>query len=136
MPTYSLIILSIVGWGIGSVFYKIANDNVHPMMVSTIVTAVYIVLTPLPFMFMNFDRSVNTTGVVFSILGGLAMCAGSMGYFYALRGGSAGQITTVTAVYPALTLVLSCLFMGEGMSLKKGIGVALALGSVLLLSQK
>lgn len=117
-------------------FYKVANDNIHPIMVSTIVTAVYIVLTPIPFFFMNFDKSVNATGFWFSVLGGLAMCAGSMGYFYALRGGGAGEVTTVTALYPALTMLLSCLFMGEGMSIKKGIGVALALCSVLLLSHK
>jgi uncharacterized membrane protein len=136
MSSQYLILISIIGWGVGSLFYKVANDNVHPIMVSTIVTLVYIVLTPIPFFFMNFDKTVNTTGLVFSILGGLAMCAGSMGYFYALKGGGAGEVTTVTALYPALTMLLSCLFMGEGITIKKGIGVALALASVLLLSQK
>jgi uncharacterized membrane protein len=136
VPQYVLIFLAILGWGVGSLFYKVANDNVHPFMVSTIVTLVYIIMTPIPFLFVNFDRSVNSTGVIFSILGGLAMCVGSMGYFYALKSGSAGQVTTVTAIYPALTMLLSCLFMGEGMTVKKGIGVALALGSMLLLSQK
>jgi len=69
-------------------------------------------------------------------LGGAFMCVGSMGYFFALRSGGAGEITTVCALYPALTLMLSCLFMGETMTLKKGIGIALALASVLVLSRK
>lgn len=136
MSSQYLIIISILGWGIGSLFFKVANDNIHPFMVSTLVTCAYVILTPLVFITVNFDRSINATGAVFAILGGMAMCAGSIGYFFALRGGAAGEITTVTAVYPALTLLLSCLFMGEGMSVKKGIGMALALASVALLSRK
>jgi transporter family protein len=124
-----------VGWGVGSLFYKAANSSIHPIMVSTIVTLVYMVITPLPFLFMNFDKSVNTTGIWTSIVGGLLMCAGSMGYFYALRNGEAGEITTITALYPALTLLLSCLFMGETMSIKKGVGVALACASFYILSR-
>lgn len=134
-PQY-FILFSILGWGIGSLFFKVANDQMHPIMVSTCVTITYIIATPLAFMFLNFDRSTTPTGIVFAVLGGAFMCVGSMGYFFALRSGGAGEITTVCALYPALTLMLSCLFMGETMTLKKGIGIALALASVLVLSRK
>ena len=136
MPVQYLVIISILGWGVGSLFYKMANSSIHPVMVSTIVTLVYIVITPLPFLFMSFDKTVTTTGIWTSVVGGLLMCAGSMGYFYALRNGEAGEITTITALYPALTLVLSCLFMGETMNFKKAIGVALACASFYILSRK
>jgi transporter family protein len=134
-PQY-LVLLSIFGWGVGSLFYKVANDNAHPLMVSTIVTVVYIVLTPIPFMFMKFNTSVNTTGIIFSILGGLCMCVGSLGYFYSLRSGNAGNVTILTSLYPALTLLLSCIFMKETIGLKQGIGMGLALVSFILLSMK
>lgn len=48
----------------------------------------------------------------------------------------AGQVAAVTSIYPALTLILSWLFLGETLSLRKLVGIGLALGSVLLLSQK
>jgi uncharacterized membrane protein len=134
-PQY-LIILSILGYGVGSLFFKIANDQMHPLMVSTCVTISYVILTPLAFLFLDFNRSVTPTGITFAVLGGVTMCIGTMGYFFALRSGGAGEITTTVALYPALTLVLSCLFMGEPMNLKKGIGVALALASVFILSRK
>ena len=136
MPVQYLVIISILGWGVGSLFYKMANSSIHPVMVSTIVTLVYIIITPIPFLVMNFDKTVTTNGIITSVVGGLLMCAGSMAYFYALRNGEAGEITTITALYPALTLVLSCLFMGETMSMKKAIGVLLACASFYILSRK
>lgn len=137
MPVQYLIVISILGYGVGSLFYKYANNNLHPLMVSTIVTGVYVILTPLSFLTINFDKSINSTGVIFAILGGLAMCVGSLGYFFALKsGGGAGQVAAVTSIYPALTLILSWLFLGETLSLRKLVGIGLALGSVLLLSQK
>lgn len=136
MSSTYLILLAIIGWGIGSLFYKVANDSIHPIMVSTIVTGVYIILTPFTFFLMKFDKTVTWTGALFSVLGGTAMAIGSMGYFFALKKGGAGEITTVTALYPGLTLLLSMFFLGEELTWKKGIGIGLALVSVLVLSWK
>lgn len=137
MPTQYLILFSIFGWGVGSLFYKIANDQMHPLMVTTIVTLAYLAVTPLPFMFLSFDKTITTTGVIFSVLGALAMCVGSLGYFFALKSGEGvGQVTAVTSIYPALTLVLSMIFLGEGLTIKKGIGIGLALASMLVFSWK
>ena len=136
MSSTYLILFSIVGWGIGSLFYKVANDNAHPIMVSSIVTLVYIIITPIPFFFMKFERSINGTGLLFTILGALCMCIGSMGYFYALRRGNAGSITVLTSLYPAVTLILSSVFMKESFSLKQGFGIGLALIAFVLLGSK
>jgi transporter family protein len=59
-----------------------------------------------------------------------------MGYFYALRQGSAGSITVLTSLYPAVTLLLSMIFMGETINFKQGIGCALALIAFVLLGSK
>lgn len=136
MSSLYLILFSIFGWGIGSLFYKVANDNMHPLMVSTIVTLVYIVMAPLPYFFVKFDHTINSTGIIFSVLGSICMAIGSIGYFYALKAGSAGSVTTLTALYPALTLLLSFLFMKEVIGLKQIIGIGFALISFTLLSQK
>lgn len=134
-PQY-LILLSIIGYGVGSLFFKVANDQMHPLMVSTCVTISCVILTPLAFLFLDFSKAATPTGVVFAVLGGVTTCIGTMAYFFALRSGGAGEVTTMVALYPALTLVLSCFFMGETMTVKKGIGVALALASVFILSRK
>jgi transporter family protein len=136
MPTMYLIIIAILGWGVGSLFYKLAGNYMHPMMVTTTVTALYVILTPLAFLFLKFPKDINVAGVAYAAAAGLCMAIGSMGYLFALKKGDAGEITTITALYPALTLLLSVIFLSEGMTIKKGIGIALALLSCIILSLK
>jgi drug/metabolite transporter (DMT)-like permease len=131
-----LILLTILGWGIGSLCYKPANDAMHPIMVTTTVTVMYVLLTPLAFLLLKFDKTVTWSGIGYSALGGALMAIGSFAYFFALKKGGAGEITTVTALYPALTLVLSMIILHEELTWRKGVGVLLALVSVLVLSWK
>lgn len=136
MNTQYLIMITILGWGIGSLFYKIANDNIHPIMVSSVVTAVYLIITPLTYLFFKFPKDLNVTGVSASVLAGICMAGGSLAYFFALRRGGAGEVTTITALYPGLTLLLSMYFLKETINLKQGIGMVLALISFVLLGLK
>ena len=137
MSTTHLLAIAILGWGLGSFCYKIANDKLHPIVVEVVVTAAYIIITPLYIWWFKPTWNWNVTGITFSVVGALAMCAGSLAYFFILyKGGHVGEVTTITALYPAVTLILSCLFMGEPMNLKKGIGVCLALLSCYILGSK
>lgn len=136
MQSQYLILIAIFGWGIGSLFYKIANDNMHPIMVSATATLVFAVMLSLGFLILKFDTKTTTNGVIAAVIGGLCMCAGSMGYFFALRAGHAGITTALTALYPALTLVLSMVFLGEHLTYKQGVGIIFALVSFILLSLK
>ena len=131
-----LIIIAILGWGVSSFFYTVANQNIHPIMVSTIVAGVYVVITPLAFLFLKFDHQVNLIGVGFAVLGAICAAAGSLGYFYLLRTGSGGLITALTALYPALTLGLTAIFLRETINPKQAVGMGLALVSFVLLNLK
>lgn len=136
MPTQYLIAISIIGWGVGAIFYKIANNTIHPIMVSTIVTATFVALTPLAYLTMNIDKTITTSGVLATIAGGVLMGIGSISYYYALGKGDAGVITATTALYPALTLIISCSLLGEEMTIRKAIGIVLACASFYFLSWK
>lgn len=136
MQTPYLILIAILGWGIGSIFYKVANDNMHPIMVSGCATFVFLVLLPLAFLFLKFDTKVTSTGVIAAMIGGLCMCIGSMGYFFALRNGHAGLTTILTSLYPALTLLISMFLFKETLTFRQGIGIVFAIISFILLALK
>jgi uncharacterized membrane protein len=136
MPTLYLIIISIIGWGVGSIFYKIANHSIHPIMISAITTATYLIITPIVFGLSNFDKTVTTVGILSIIGGAILMGTGSLAYYYALGKGDAGLITTTTALYPVLTLIISCSLLGEEITFRKTIGMILACISFYFLSWK
>jgi transporter family protein len=136
MSNFFLILITIVCWGVGSLFYKIANDSIHPMMVSACVTALYVIMIPIGLVVFKVPISLNYNGIVYGVLGGLCMCLGSLAYFFALQKGTAGAVTASTAIYPALTLVLSAFILKEDITWYKVIGCFFALVSVFLLSIK
>ena len=131
------IIASILGWGVGSFFYKFANNVLHPIMVSSIALCLYMVLLPAVWITTKFDHAITTGGIIYTVVGSLFMCVGTLGFSYALRnGGDVGKTTILCALYPALTLTLSMIFLGETLTIKKGMGIILALISFGLLSLK
>jgi transporter family protein len=56
-------------------------------------------------------------------------------FFYALTKGEASQVTPVTSAYPVVTVVGAALFLSEKITLVRGIGTALVVAGVVLLSR-
>lgn len=59
---------------------------------------------------------------------------GTLLFYQALARGKASVVLPMTAMYPALTVVLALLILGEVVSLKQGLGILLALIAVILLA--
>ena len=131
-----LIMGTILSWGVGSIFYKIANDHVHPIIVATCVAATSLILIPLAFIFVKFPKEINSAGVTYAIIGALCMDIGTLAFFFALKKDAAGSITAVTSLYPAVTLILSMIFFHEGINPKKTIGLVCSLIGIYFLGLK
>jgi uncharacterized membrane protein len=56
-------------------------------------------------------------------------------FFYALTKGEASQVTPATSAYPVVTVIGSALFLSEKITLVRGIGTALVVAGVVLLSR-
>src|SRR5262249_6031161 len=56
-------------------------------------------------------------------------------FFYALTKGPASQVTPATSAYPIVTVVGSALFLSEELTLIRGLGTALVIAGVVLLSR-
>ena len=66
---------------------------------------------------------------------GLAMAVGLLFFFEALGRGSAAVVVPLTALYPAITVLLSRIFLQEALTLRHLVGLALALAAAWLLVQ-
>ena len=56
-------------------------------------------------------------------------------FFYALTKGDAGQVAPASSAYPIVTLAGSALFLSEKITLVRGLGSALVVAGVVLLSR-
>lgn len=131
------IVIAILGWGVGSFFSKLSNTAMHPLMVALVSLITYMVVLPLAIAFAKFDHSVSFQGILVTVIGSLCMCVGTLAFAFALRNGApVGQATILASLNPMITLALSMFFLHEGMTTKKGIGIAFALISFFFLSQK
>ena len=65
-----------------------------------------------------------------------AVCVvGALIFFYlALESGEASKLVPISAAYPAVTLVLSAIFLAEDVSLVKVGGLVMVIGGVVVLS--
>lgn len=131
-----LIIISIIAYGIGAVFYKLASNHTHPIIISAVMVGLYLILLPIAFCVFKVNASVSSLGFWFSLLGGACTCIGTLTYMFALKGTGAGQLAAATSVYPVITVLISAFFLGEDFSFKKGMGCLLAVVSVFLLTMK
>jgi len=66
-----------------------------------------------------------------------AVCASSalVLFFYALTKGPASQVAPATSAYPVVTVIGSALFLAEKVTLVRGVGTALVVLGVVLLSR-
>jgi uncharacterized membrane protein len=56
-------------------------------------------------------------------------------FFYALTKGPASQVTPATSAYPIVTVIGSAAFLSEKLTLVRGLGTALVVAGVILLSR-
>ena len=126
--------LALVSWGAWGVLSKLALDHYrwHEVMgLSSFVTLLFAA------MFHITSRSsfkLDSPGLwitlATSVFGSLAL----VGFFVALEIGKASLVVPLTALYPAITVVLSVVFLKEDFTPLKGAGIVLAILAVVLLS--
>lgn len=82
-------------------------------------------------------RQISGTTLLFLILSGAATGASWLCYFRALQMGNINKVVAIDKSSTVLTILLALIFLGEGISIEKGIGVAvIALGIFLMIEKK
>ncbi|MDD9950067.1 MAG: EamA family transporter [Zetaproteobacteria bacterium] len=85
------------------------------------------------FTWKGFQVEANWKGVLWCLTFGISGMVATLAYIQALALGQASTVTVVTSLYPAVTLALSILFLGERINLRQSIGMLLAGAAIYLL---
>jgi bacterial/archaeal transporter family protein len=127
---------TIVAWGTWGVFSKLAVERIDQqvlvwgsLIVVPTIFVVYLVasgqLVPL---------KISAPGLTFAMLGGVGAALGTV-CFYLLARERASLAVPMTSIYPALTVLLSVLFLKEQLNGLHVLGILFALAAVALLSR-
>ena len=134
-------LLAALSWGIAPILDKMGLLKMNPALVLLFqALVVFVFLIPYcyfkaqsePGAFMISDWSSMGIIIVAAIVGGLI---GEYAYLKAISSAEAGRAVALTSAYPIVTLVISILFLGEGMTLASLAGVGLVVTGVSLITQ-
>lgn len=134
--TIILMFLSLVGWGLGAFFSKMATNRIGEASVFWDLTG-YIPLVIIYTLFAFKAKDIfgaNKMGIMYGLIAGLTGAVGLISFYLLVSKKDAGIATSITAMYPALTAILSFIFLGEKITMMKAFGIILASGALFLLA--
>lgn len=82
----------------------------------------------------GFQPATDPRGVALAVVTGMLGLGGALAYLYAMRSGPVALISTLTALYPVLAILLAGLVLREPVSLKQALGIVLGLVAMALIA--
>lgn len=132
-------LLTAICWGVGGYFEKkgLHMGNLSPQLGITIRTAVaLIILAAVSFPQWKLIPQAGSRALLYMVIGG-GIVAGAVGmlFFYtAIKGAPLTRVMPIAFTSPLFGAVMGILFSGEPLTLKMGIGIALTIGGIILLT--
>ncbi len=130
LPTLGYIVLL----GAGGVTAKLALRTIAWEQLVLWVPVAYILFSVILVVFKGTSFPVNVGGA-WAAATAFAASSALILFLYALTKGPASQVTPVTSAYPIVTVIGSALFLSEKLTLVRGLGTALVVAGVVLLSR-
>lgn len=131
LPEALLALLSFGMWGFFTKLGILYIDSRSALVFQTVgVVIIGIIVLAL----LNFKPALETKGIGFGILTGIAYGVGCLFYFFAASKGKITTVVTLTALYPLVTILLSYLILKETVTAKQFMGIVLAFFAILLMA--
>ena len=126
--------------GITAILAKCGIRKTDSTVATAIRTAVVLIFSWLMVFVVGSQGTIPAIGgrtLLFLVLSGLATGASWLCYFKALQLGDVNKVVPIDKSSTVLTIILAAIFLQEGVSLPKGIGVVLiAVGTFLMIEKK
>jgi transporter family protein len=128
---------TIVAWGTWGVFSKLAIDRIDQqvMVWGSLIVVPAIILIYLGAAGHLVPLEMHAVGITYAALGGVGAALGTVCFYLLLARERASLAVPLTSLYPALTVILSVLFLKEHLNGVHIVGILFALAAVALLSR-
>lgn len=123
-----------VFWGLWGFFPKLTTRYISPVSAIVFEALIGVPVALIVLATIRFRPEMHPKGVLLAATTGVLGILGALMYLIAVRRGPASLVASFTAVYPALTVMLAVLLLGERLMLRQWVGVGLALVAMLLVA--
>jgi bacterial/archaeal transporter family protein len=132
-------LLTAIAWGVGGYFEKkgLHLGNLSPQVGITIRTAIaLLILGVVSFPEWKQIPSAGTKALLYMVIGG-GIVAGSVGmlcYYLAIKGAPLGKVMPIAFTSPLFGALMGLWLGGETFTLKTGLGMALTVAGIIILT--
>lgn len=121
-------------WGLWGFLPKITTGYIAPR--SAIVYEVLggLLLGAIVLSLLHFKLDVHPKGIALAITTGMLGFLGAFCFLTAVAKGPVTLVASVSALYPVVSIALANFFLQETVTLRQGVGIALALLSMILVA--
>jgi bacterial/archaeal transporter family protein len=132
-------LLTAICWGVGGYFEKkgLHMGNLSPQMGITIRTAVaLVILAAVSFPQWKLATQAGAKAMLYMVVGGgiVAGAVGMLCFYTAIKGAPLTRVMPIAFTSPLFGALMGILFSGEPFTLKTGLGIALTIGGIILLT--
>ena len=127
--------LSLIFYGLWAFFPKIATRSLEPKSILVYQTIGIFLVSLYFFKFYHGEISVDTKGIIFSVLTGASGVIGTFFFINALKVGKASVVITITALYPLFAILLVFFILKEIPTQRQILGMLFALVALYLFAK-
>lgn len=132
-----LIIATIITFGFSAFFRKLAVDKMHPYTMQILSAIVYTSLIPVWYSLAPKPLDLNATGTFYAIVTTILHVCGAVMFGLLLRSSnSTGALAVMVSSSPAITILLSVLFLQEKFEMRHFIATLLTLAGLTLFNMR
>ncbi|MGA9533285.1 MAG: EamA family transporter [Anaerolineales bacterium] len=121
-------------WGLWGLLPKITTRYISPASAIVFEAIGGLPIALIVLISLRFRLEWAPRGISLAMITGALGVIGALGFLVAVQRGPVSLVVTMTALYPALTVLIAVVALGEQVSTRQAIGVLLALAAMLLVA--
>lgn len=129
-----LAIITLLCWGVWGLLMKLASNHLMWYQIFVITTITSAITAILLYIIYKPALPISSPGLLYALMAGILGSISLITFFIALSLERASLIIPLTALYPAITVILAMIVLKEQLTLYQLVGVTMAIIAVLLIS--
>lgn len=122
-------------WGLGQIAAKQGVGRLGPRKMAAVVALGEAGVFLAAYVASGTPALGGSRGILLGLAAGITGMLGFVAYYETIARGTISRVGTIIAAYPAITVILALIFLGESITPTQGLGVVLLLSSAVLLGR-